>query len=400
MVVHISHQRYVVTQSLQRERQCVNHLDGLHIAAKESMFIIAVFHPNPCSAVMRALPPAYNLSRDTLVEMLPRMAGLPVTHEHLSIHNAVSRLSTTLAPAAVVRAMADVGGDTFGRVIAAFEGADGHFRVQMHVPLEHSPNLRWLLADKVLGSVSLTHVVDKGVAVPLEMSLVNKPARPGSVIEHVHTSAIESAKYKGLLVMGGTLRTMNAEVAPPKTAGNVADVIAALGPAERQLIVAKLEALVKHRDEAVEREAAAKVAAHTAEVALSAKTTAEGADKALMAEQMRLLYANMSRLAGPNIDLLEHYCLDQNDVATDTQKLLDANGSHRVLQTIMCCNQAMMMNNMATAAATSPLAVANKRMRSIPEDTPVTLPAPAASFIEPETATSLLARALADSFET
>ena len=353
---------------------------------------------------MQSLPPEYNLNRTDLLKMLPSMVGLPVTHEHMSIHNAVTHLPNNhaLAPANVIAAMTAVGGDTFGRVISAFEGTDGHFRVQMYVPLEHSPNLAWLITDKILGSVSLTHVVEAGVPVPLEVSLVGTPARPGSVIEHTDHRAIESAKYKGRLT-GRIIYSMDTttihEKAPTSTFANAADVIAALPPQQRELIVAKLTSLVAHRDNAVARETAAKAAAHTAETALAAKTTAGTADQMLMAEQMRLLYANMKRMAGPDIDLLEHYCLNQEDVATDTKKLLDTEGgSHRVLQTIMCCNQAMMMNNLAHAQAAIP--PANKRARTseaesvplaiIPENHAIAAPA--------ESNTSLLARALAENF--
>ena len=341
----------------QHIRQFVaDHVAGVVVAVNgSSMYIVACFHPCPGHDVMCKLPAEYRMTHSELQCVLENLKGCPVTHEHHGIHAAVDSMATstvdTLPTPAQTATMLHKSqhpeSSVLGRVIDAFMARDGSYWCVMHADVSNLPGLRWLLDAKVLGSVSLTHIVRQdGFPHPLEMSLVSKPARPMCDIALHTTCAIETSEYKARLQVGPHLRASTMEIdAPPLSAEDAMKALLAASPAAGQIIAARFAELQKRVDASKKVAEASTSELDTsraqlqeAESALKAQTASANVDVALLRSQLQQLLTNAPLEAQSNCGVQNLDQLATDLTSTDAQAALGA-----TLRTIMCCNQTMMM---------------------------------------------------------
>lgn len=367
----------------------------------QAIRLTLVFHPPPDHAVMSKLPPEYCLSAASLRNLCTRMAGVSVTFEHLGIMLAASAVTGDLTPAAVTAELArteNAGHRNIGRVLDAWEAADGGFWATAIVP--SLKGLEWLITSKQLGACSLTHVMTTPtVATPLELSLVGVPARPGCLIRLATTSALATALYKAQTISGG-IPTMNtAPLAAPASAATVAaTALDELPAASRELIVAKLAHLVAAVDSAEKRATDAEARTKTEAAALTQANAALAQQKLMADVDIGLLGAQIQQLcnAMPS-EMLQNFSVTASDTIEAFNSGNPAKMATSALRTIMCANAAMMGNRASTGDHASPA----KRQRAevpafAPEVAAAAAPVPDVSLTQEQ----LLARALFDSFET
>ena len=359
---------------------------------------------------MRDLPPAYQLSRADLLLSVPKCIGLPVTYEHVGIHDAVRRLDTakqgtsTYDVSLALETSTNAAHRVLGHVTDAFEAPDGGFWAILNVDLATMPGLKHLIARGLLQSVSLTHMLENGTVTPLEIALVGKPARPHCAVRYATDSGLNMRVYKAR-VLGGAIRTMplsadpqlpaasSMEVdtaVPASAAQSCEDALAAMDPAHRQLVAAKLSYLVKCMDDQKSKLEVAKQ--ELAKKAYQAET-----DNALLTSQIEQLWTAMNDESKRNLAVPS---------AADLSKALSSNDAAEfrsaALKTIMCCNQSMMLRQMSLSKP------AAKRSRIAEEPEPstgggaATAPAqpPAAHTQSTVTDTEALRRALTETFES
>lgn len=319
------------------------------------------------------------------------MNGLAITHEHTGIHAAIDKVSkygeigyAADTVALAIDCSANPGHRVLGRVVDAFETPDGKFWVQMSVALEFLPGLAWLISSKRLGSISLTHMMDAdGNVRPLEISLVSEPARPTCDIFYVCKSTMESAAYKARLLSGAFTMSeataMITETPTPAIPTTVAEALHGIAdPVSKNLIVARLQALVEFAD-------AAKSETQEAKKVLAQQKRSAHVDVALLKTQLEQMYQSMDEGTRANFGLTDVDALKEKFLSGDPNDMLNAASN-----LIMCCNQSMMLErsgNLRESAA--------KRVRQTE--------APAAVEIAPTPAVAdreeLLRRALFETFE-
>lgn len=99
-----------------------------------------------------------------------------------------------------------------GKVVAAWHTDDGGGRAVIDV----SPRIGALLGTGAAPGVSLTHGTnDKGTVVPVELSIVNRPARPGAVVEQVFGTPAAAHDYIQRMNLAATTATMAESAAAP-----------------------------------------------------------------------------------------------------------------------------------------------------------------------------------------
>jgi hypothetical protein len=330
------------------------------------------------------------------------MAGVSVTFEHLGIMEAAAAVEGSFSPAAITTQLnraTDAGKRNLGRVLDAWEAADGGFWATVVVAPFRS--LEWLIATRQLGACSLTHVMtDPATATPLELSLVGVPARPGCLIRLATTSALATAMYKAHTISGGIKTIMPPTVpdqpTPTNAATTAATAIDALPVESRELIVAKLANLVAAVDRAETRATTAEQTTTNQKQELLAANTALAQQKLMADVDIGLLGAQIQQLCNAMpAEMLENFSVTAKDTIEAFHSGNPAKMATSALRTIMCANAAMMTNRPSVPAVAEPT---NKRAR-VEESNPVTVPAVVADphSLNQET---LLARALFDSFET
>ena len=325
------------------------------------------------------------------------MAGVSVTFEHLGIMRAAAGIVGDLSPTAITAQLtrsAALSERNIGRVTDAWEAADGGFWATAVVPA--TPAIEWLIASKQLGACSLTHIMtDAHTAVPLELSLVGVPARPGCLIRLASTSALDTAMYKARTICGG-IQTMTDS--QPTT--EAAAALKELAPAHRDLIVAKLANLVAAVDAADKRAIAAEAGATKRTTELETANAALAQQKLMADVDIGLLGAQIQQLcnAMPK-DMLQNFSV----TATDTIEAFNSGNPAKMatsaLRTIMCANAAMMASTANRPVESVGGAVEPSLKRARQQEQPPTFNAPTMINEAPPTQEELLARALYDSFE-
>lgn len=363
------------------------------------MYLLAKFHPGPDDPVMASLPAAYCLTLSDLRIIISRLNGCPVTHEHFGIHTAVGSLLkvgiTDLPPPATVvaalNANTEAEASVLGRVIDAFESHDGAFWCTLYVNLQMLPGLDWLLQSKIIKSVSLTHMMSPDQTPhPLEVSLVQVPARPTCDIALVTPSALAISAYKARLqhTPTSTMEVTEATNAAPATMMAAMNEFIKQNPLVGNVIAARLaemQSFVDKSKEDKQKLTTATRALADAEEALSAQKVSANVDFALLRSQLQQLHNGLPPAAAKNCGIENFEKLEKDITSSDSSEVLAA-----TLRTIMCCNQTMMMQNMQTARApAAPVAAeeAHVAKRSRVVDAP------------PVSQEELLKRALAETFE-
>jgi hypothetical protein len=163
---------------------------------------VAVVHPPTSQG--HSLPEAYTLTHEQLRGVATAVVGAPITFEHKGIFQAVDRtngengqLATREKIVAELDRAGSVNGECspIGKVLAAVlvEPAGG-----LHVLFKLDPYLsavEQLILDGHLTGVSLTHSVQNGRVVPLEVSLTVDPARAHSFIVYSTKDDIAALEY-------------------------------------------------------------------------------------------------------------------------------------------------------------------------------------------------------------
>jgi len=347
---------------------------------------------------METLPADYQLNLSFLQIIISKLNGCPVTYEHHGITSAVdtiiasgsqnvpssSQIVDTLNHIPAVEA------HVLGRVIDAFVAQDLSAWCTMYVNLDALPGLTWLLKSKVVGSVSLTHVMlPDGTPHPLEMSLVSAPARPSCDIKFISKCALQTRAYKARLQVPVCNTRTNMEVdsavAPALTAEQAMALILEKSPVAGKLIAAHFSAMQRSLEQTNEQRVSTKKQLEDAELALKAKHASANVDVALLRSQIHQLMENTPREAQLNCGLDNVDALSSELASDDPNKMLAA-----TLRTVMCCNQSMMMARLKQQTPKT------QSTPAISEDVPT------AKRAKPEKALSnsdMLARALSATFE-
>lgn len=143
--------------------------------------------------------PAYQLSAAGAKTLSDGMRGIAVTYAHSGIHDALDIVESVGAPLTkpnVVRAMVQSSAKhprqrPLGLVTDAWIADNGDAMCSFY---SQSPAANALISEGNLGSVSLTHVAES--MTPLELSICNAPARPGSKVVLANISSEAAARYK------------------------------------------------------------------------------------------------------------------------------------------------------------------------------------------------------------
>lgn len=383
---HISNNPVVVLQQRECKKHCIYKFTWFYLRLRaeknvDYMLLLAVFHPPPGHAVLKKLPPAYQLSSAQLRACLPFFIGLPVTFEHVGIHAAIAKLpaaARTIADVSIALELStNAAHRVLGHVTSAFESADGGFWVSMTVDLDDKPGLAGMLYSGLVQSVSLTHVERGGRVTPLEMALVGVPARAGSRIRYATSCALKLSAYKARVVSGDIL-TMAGNTAMETDALTCETALSGMVPEVRKVMTEKLTYLVKCMDEQKLLLASSAEATKSAEARLAASKYAAETDNALMATQIKQLLGAM------DANSKAHFGID-GDLPTSFQSENPAIVKNAALRTIMCCNQSMMLNHVGQQSST-------KRAR-------IDVPVAAAADDSAMTQSELLRRALNDTFD-
>jgi hypothetical protein len=309
-----------------------------------SVKLVCVFHPNPNAPIMRTLPLEYQLTRKHLLTCIVKLIGAPVTFEHLGVSRASQHIpgeiNHTLVSKELMRSP-DPAHRRVGVCTDAWESKCGGFFCTLEVICDPMPGLAWMLRSKIIGSVSLTHTMVQGAAVPLEIALVGVPARPFCTVRLLTSCPLEVSQYKARTLTGEERVTMAEVPATCETALNK------LEPELRQLVIARLEHLVSAANKAVSK-------TETLEAELKASKWASETDSALLTSQLTQLISTMKPECLENFSLTVPSTLEAYK-SGDASQILNAS-----LRTIMCANQNMMLMRAGTvpklAAAVTPVA--------------------------------------------
>ena len=329
------------------------------------MYLLAKFHPAPDDPVMESLPEAYCLTSSELRFIISRLNGCPVTHEHFGIHTAVESLlnigiTTPPPPATVVAALStnsEAEATVLGRVIDAFESCDGAFWCTLYVDVKTLPGLEWLLHSQIIKSVSLTHVMGlDSKPHPLEISLVQAPARPTCDIALITPSALAISTYKARLQCTPTSTMEVTEATPavpttPPTMMSAMNQFIKQNPMVGNVIAARLaemQTLVEKSKGDKQKLSSVTLALANAEQALAAQKVSANVDFALLRSQLQQLHSGLPAAAAKNCGIENFEKLQKDITSSDSSEVLAA-----TLRTIMCCNQTMMMQNMQASRTLS-----------------------------------------------
>jgi hypothetical protein len=323
-----------------------------------TLYVTVIFHPNPTSVVMRELPLCYQLSRAQLLCTASKMAGVPVTFEHLGIMRAAGsvRSLVDLNAASVSAALATTSTPEhrqIGIVLGAWEERNGAFSALLEIEAG-LPGLHWLITSKQLAACSLTHVVGpNGLdAVPLEVSLVGVPARPGCIVTHISSGWFAATAYKARSFLEG-----KAFVAMSELVTKTQEAIHELPQESQELIMAKFGALVQSLEKekanataALEGKAAAEEALTSANKLHQTQQLRSDCDVGLLSAQIKQMIKNLPT------DMLENYDIDSAKTIheiTSGDSTAITNGLGRL---VMCANAFYMQTHRGGGARSLPMA--------------------------------------------
>jgi hypothetical protein len=201
---------------------------------------------------------AYRLTAPEAATLCDQMVGVAVTYAHSGIHEAldiVERVGAPLTKPNVVRAMEQSSlkrprQRPLGLVTDAWIASNGDGMCSFYT---RSAAANALIKDGKLGSVSLTHVAE--TMNPLELSICNAPARPGSRVVLADTSREEAARYKARSLIPLKAPAMSTPSSPPKVVAaaattekkepTVAEALSALPEAAQKVLAAKMKELTE-----------------------------------------------------------------------------------------------------------------------------------------------------------
>ena len=305
------------------------------------------------------------------------MVGVPVTYEHLGIMDVADGMDSieTLTAANVATALATT--DTpahrqIGEVVHAWEMPDGEFAALLEID-PHLRGLQWLITSKQLSACSLTHViaVNGCDVVPLEVSLVGSPARPGCKVVNIAVGQFAATAYKARSFLDGKAAYTMATLIE-----KTEEAVKQLPPDSQKLIMAKFGALVESLAAEKRKSASAENLRVIAEQNLNTAETLHKTQQIRSDCDLGLLGAQITQMCNRiDPEVLEGFHINLKDTISDVQSdnpKVITNGLGRL---ILCANSILMAQHkqpIATtpqphAAAASEVAGAAKRRRVEPE---------------------------------
>lgn len=161
----------------------------------EQTYYVAVWAPHNTPNA----EPEFKLNPGEIETLTGQLVGVPVTYDHVGIHDAINTLEDVgygVSKVSVARAMLVASKDRpeqrpLGIVTDAWVDGGGNGVCAFYTTGNASMSL---IKAGALSSVSLTHVAER--MQPLELSLCNVPARPGSRVLFSAKSDKEVAAYK------------------------------------------------------------------------------------------------------------------------------------------------------------------------------------------------------------
>lgn len=335
--------------------------------------------------------PRYQLSHSDTKTLASRMIGIPVTYDHRGIESALKIVDAAGAPLTkpnVMRGLAkaseaDPKQRPIGLVQDAWVAANGDGMCTFSVQGEAAKSM---IEAGNLGAVSLTHVA--GSLQPLELSICNVPARPGSkVVFKSIAGPQQAAAYKAYTlqrsqtaaaetpatIMPETRSSSSTLAAPPVAAAAAAAAVPSQKDAAAPDVVAASNAKMTLQQalallpEEARATLADKFSAQADNLTKASAELKDAKDKlkvtedfnktecALLTEQLNLLLAQMPddlrKMYSPNVPKLV-----DSFASGDPRACMDA-----AFRTITCASRALQIRDATAAASAAP--PATKRMR-------------------------------------
>jgi hypothetical protein len=239
-----------------------------------------------------------------------------------------------------------------GAVLGAWEEPSGAFSALLEIDAG-LPGLHWLITTKQLAACSLTHVIGPNGydAVPLELSLVGDPARPGCIVTRISSGRFAATAYKARSFLEG-----KASIAMTTLVEKTQLAINGLPTESQELIMAKFGALVESLEKeksnamvALEGKAAAEEALINATQVHETKQMRSDCDVGLLSAQIKQMIKNLPP------DMLENYDIDSEktirEIATGNSAAI-TNGLGKL---VMCANAFYMKTHSGGGVSTQPM---------------------------------------------
>lgn len=348
-----------------------NTSDASRMAAPSAqdgfLFAIAVYHPVPGKY---DLPGDYDLSEERLATI--KLGNVPVTIEHRGITEAVATVQLAkmeVSTKNVAGALDLLGAKTphkrpIGAVLTNWKGHDQRWYCLFAIDHSTVPVIAKLIRYGALRGVSLTHV--DGSALPLELSLCVRPARPECHIIRLSNSLESQLNYMRSLI---TPATMSTPVQTP-----LEKAIESLSEDDRKLITARFADLVNAVDSAKKEADVAKTEAEK----LAKENQGANINVDVVAKQIQMMAEQL------NPELKATYYCEPENLINDI-KSMDPTQLLRATDRMICACTKQMMDLRANKAISEAAPPSRKRTIQEAEDTD-----------EPK---DPLARALAETFE-
>jgi len=326
--------------------------------------------------------PEYQLAQNDIETLAKRMVGIPVTYDHRGIHDAIQLIEEADVPLTkpnvlrgLVRAAeTDPKQRPIGIVQDAWVDAAGNGMCTFFV---QGSAAKAMIEAGNLGAVSLTHIANS--MQPLELSICNIPARPGSnVVFKSIAGPQQAAAYKAYTLQPHQ-NVPNVVQAMPETRSAAAAaaestpvVAAAAAASEKELVKAAAPMTLQQALALLPEEARATLAdKFTAQAADLTKASAEldaaksklkvteefnKTECALLTEQLNLLLAQMPedlrKMYSPNVPKLV-----DSFASGDPRACMDA-----AFRTVTCASRALQLRQPTAEFEAKPPAA--KRMRN------------------------------------
>lgn len=251
-----------------------------------------------------AVDPGFGLTTSEVPEIARRLPGLPVTVNHNGLQGAVSRVDSAgrrLTVDTFVAALKKQGGTSLpvGKIVHTGSDTDVVFSIDPSFS-----GLQELIRGGLFNGLSLTHVTEGGVKMPLEISLTSDPARKNSTV-------LQEYKPCGLSVVKLAQPKMNAEgkmdvvepttpAADPQAQGSVPTptpleaMMGKLSETDQKIFLGRLEEYEKATTE-LKAKAEAEAQKATAANELLAQ---RNADKGIVSDQIKYLRTLLEQHGG------------------------------------------------------------------------------------------------------
>lgn len=251
-----------------------------------------------------AVDPGFDLTTSEVPGIAKRLPGLPITVNHNGLQDAVSRVDSAGRKLTVdnfVAALKKQGGTSLpvGKIVHTGTDTDVIFSIDPSFS-----GLQELIRSGLFNGLSLTHVTEGGVKMPLEISLTSDPARKNSTV-------LQEYKPCGLSIVKLAQPKMSAEgkmdvvepttpAADPQAQGNVPAptpleaMMSKLSDADQKIFLGRLEEYEK-----ATTELKAKVEAETQKATAANELLAQrNADKSIVSDQIKYLRTLLEQHGG------------------------------------------------------------------------------------------------------